>query len=162
MIMNVANEKWRLTKAELMRTSVRLGSLQSRSLELPFSRWLLHISRCPRCQKCTEGISLCVISGDEKWHQISKGKTRDVRGGSLLLGGKLRMGTDNEAAAFSGSERRSPPPPPLRPRPAVPTLQQDDAGNILCSYFSNVLWPLEKVKGFRSPNWCAYECVAFF
>lgn len=51
MIMKGANEKWRLTKAELMRTGVCLCGLLADSLGLPFSHRLTHVSRCPKIQK---------------------------------------------------------------------------------------------------------------
>lgn len=49
----------------LMRTSVCLSDLQAHSLGLPFSHWLADISRWPLCQKYSEDISACVVSGDQ-------------------------------------------------------------------------------------------------
>lgn len=73
MITTSANEKWTLTKAELMRTGLLLCDLLAHSFRLLFSHWLsLYRQLPPLPEVHVSGSSACVWTGDEKQNTSSE------------------------------------------------------------------------------------------
>lgn len=111
--MKSANEKWMLTKAELMRTSVCLCDLQAHSSWLPFGCNLAHISSCPLCQKYTSQMSQHVSSREMKSNIRSERKNViwEACVSSEGSGGlRWTMRTPLKKTACRRLKRRLPPP----------------------------------------------------
>lgn len=160
--MKSANEKWMLTKAELMRTSVCLCDLQAHSLWLPFGCYLAHISSCPLCQKYTSQMSQHVSSREMKSnirsekgkHVISEACVSSEGSGGL----RWTMRTPLKKTAFRRSKRRLPPPSTRGGRlQRSRTLRWRE--HFVCLSF--ISWPLGKVTEVRSSSFCSFEYVAF-